>query len=123
MLLSLNNDLTTVYLLKEQFEEFWKRGNAGAAAKFIDAWIREALETEIKPLVKVAKTLKRHRYGLLAYHVHHMTNGPLEGLTIKINVLRRSRYGFRDLEYFGMKIRQASIERSPRQVRRARRAP
>jgi len=51
-----------------------------------------------------------------------MTNGPLEGLNTKINVLRRSRYGFRDLEYFGLKIRQLSIERSPRQVRRMKRA-
>lgn len=121
-LLDLNTDLTKVYLLKEQFDEFWNRGNAGAAAKFLDAWIREAHETEIPPLVKVAKMIKRHRHGLLAYHVHHMTNGPLEGLNTKINVLRRSRYGFRDLKYFGMKIRQLSIERSPRQLRRARRA-
>jgi len=119
-LLQLNTDLTSVYLMKEQFNEFWDYGNAGSAAKFLDAWIKEAIETEIQPLVKVAKMLKRHRYGLLAYHVHHMTNGPLEGLNTKINVLRRSRYGFRDLEYFGMKIRQLSIERSPRQVRRAR---
>jgi len=59
---------------------------------------------------------------LLAYHTHYMTNGPLEGLNTKINVLRLSRYGFRDLEYFGMKIRQLSIERSPRQVRRMKRA-
>ena len=121
-LIELNNDLSTVYLLKEQFDEFWNRGNAGSAAKFLDAWLREALDTEIPPLVKVAKTLKRHRHGLLAYHTHYMTNGPLEGLNTKINVLRRSRYGFRDLEYFGMKIRQLSIERSPRQVRRMKRA-
>jgi len=121
-LLELNNDLSTVYLLKEQFDEFWVRGNAGSAAKFLDAWIREATESGISPLVKVAKMLQRHRRGLLAYHVHRMTNGPLEGLNTKINVLRRSRYGFRDLEYFGLKIRQLSIERSPRQVRRAKRA-
>ena len=121
-LIELNTDLSSVYLLKEQFDEFWNRGNAGAAAKFLDAWIHEALETEIPPLVKVAKTLKRHRRGLLAYHTHRMTNGPLEGLNTKINVLRRSRYGFRDLKYFGLKIRQLSIERSPRQVRRAKKA-
>jgi transposase len=119
-LLELNTDLTAAYLLKEQFEEFWTRGNAGAAAKFLDSWIREAIETEIPPLVRVAKTLEKHRSGLLAYHTHRMTNGPLEGLNTKVNVLRRSRYGFRDLEYFGMKIRQQSIERSPRQDRRVR---
>lgn len=121
-LLRLNEDMMTVYLMKEQFDEFWGYGNAGSAAKFLDAWVREALDAGIRPLSKVARMLKRHRRGLLAYHTHHMTNGPLEGLNTKINVLRRSRYGFRDLEYFGMKIRQLSIERSPRQIRRAKRA-
>lgn len=118
-LLNLNSDLTTVYLMKEQFGVFWDHGNAGSAAKFLDRWVHEALESEIPSLVRVAKMLRRHRMGLIAYHSHQMTNGPLEGLNTKINVLRRSRYGFRDLEYFGMKIRQLSIERSPRQVRRA----
>jgi len=117
-LLNLNDDLTVTYLMKEQFTEFWSYGNAGAAAKFLDAWVAEALATGIKPLKKVARMIRRHRYGLLAFHVHHMSNGPLEGINNKINVLRRSRYGFRDLVYFGLKIRQLSIERSPRQTRR-----
>jgi len=117
-LLELNDDLTAVYLMKEQFNQFWSCGNAGAAARFLDAWVAEALATSIRPLRKVARMIRRHRRGLLAYHVHHMTNGPLEGINTKVNVLRRTRYGFRDLEYFGLKIRQLSIERSSRQLRR-----
>lgn len=121
-LLELNQELAAAYILKDQFELFWSCGNAGGAARFLDRWLREALNTEIPPLVKVAKMLQRHRRGLIAYHTHRMTNGPLEGLNTKINVLRRSRYGFRDLKYFGLKIRQASIERSLRQQRRAKKA-
>ena len=71
--------------------------------------------------MRVAKMLRRHKVGLVAYHTFPITNGPLEGLNTKINVLRRSRYGFRDLDYFGLKIRQASIERSPRQAARPQR--
>jgi transposase len=117
-LLELNVDIAMAYILKEQFDLFWSCGNAGGAARFLDRWVREAKATDIPPVVKVAIMIERHRRGLLAYHMHRMTNGPLEGLNTKINVLRRSRYGFRDLEYFGLKIRQLSIERSSRQQRR-----
>ena len=62
--------------------------------------------------VRVATMVSSHFDGLMAYHDYPITNGPLEGLNTKINVLRRSRHGFRDLVYFGLKIRQVSIERS-----------
>ena len=120
-LLALNGDLTSAYVLKEDFEQFWACGSPQAAGRFLNRWVGEAIGTQVPPLMRVAKMLRRHKVGLVAYHTFPITNGPLEGLNTKINVLRRSRYGFRDLDYFGLKIRQASIERSPRQAARPQR--
>jgi len=113
-LLTLNTDLTTAYVMKEDLQQFWTCSDEPAATLFLDKWIADAENSGIAPLARVARMLRRHRDGMLAFHRKRISNGPLEGLNLKINVLRRSRYGFRDLEYFGLKIRQLSIRRSVR---------
>ncbi len=113
-LLTLNTDLTTAYVMKEDLQQFWTCSGEPAATLFLDKWIADAENSGIAPLARVARMLRRHRDGMLAFHRKRISNGPLEGLNLKINVLRRSRYGFRDLEYFGLKIRQLSIRRSVR---------
>ena len=113
-LLSLNTDLTKAYLMKEDFQQFWTASSLPEATTILDRWVAEAESCGIAPISRVGRMLKSHRAGLLAYHRNRISNGPLEGLNLKINVLRRSRYGFRDLEYFGLKIRQLSIARSIR---------
>jgi len=42
---------------------------------------------------------------------HKMTNAIAEGFNTKINVLKRRAFGFRDLEYFTLKIYQSSLRR------------
>lgn len=113
-LLDVNIDLTRAYLMKEDLRQFWTAPDLAAATVFLDEWIEDATVSAIAPMVRIARMLERHRYGLLAYHRNRISNGPLEGINLKINVLRRSRYGFRDLDYFGLKIRQLSIRRSRR---------
>ena len=50
------------------------------------------------------KTLDAHRAGLLAYCDYPISTGPLEGTNNKIKTLKRQAYGFRDLEFFKLKI-------------------
>src|SRR3984957_3898869 len=52
----------------------------------------------------MAKTLAAHRSGLLAYHDVMITSGPLEGTNNKIKTMKRQAYGFRDREFFKLKI-------------------
>jgi transposase len=55
-------------------------------------------------LQQMAKTLEAHRAGLLAYYDYPISTGPLEGTNNKIKTLKRQAYGFRDLEFFRLKI-------------------
>ena len=57
-----------------------------------------------KILHKMAATLEAHRYGILAYYDHSISTGPLEGTNNKIKTLQRQAYGFRDHEFFKLKI-------------------
>lgn len=51
-----------------------------------------------------ATTLAGDRSGLLAWYAHPISSGPLEGTNNKIKALKRQAYGYRDQEYFALKI-------------------
>ena len=45
-----------------------------------------------------------HRPGILAYYDCRISTGPLEGTNNKIKTMQRQAYGFRDQEFFILKI-------------------
>jgi len=102
--LKLNEPLATAYYLKEDLRRFWEQPGKRFATTFLDGWIRRAEASGIKILQQMAKTLAAHRSGLLAYYDVMITSGPLEGTNHKIKTRKRQAYGFRDLEFFKLKI-------------------
>ena len=48
--------------------------------------------------------LSGYLYGVLTFFEHRFTNAVAEGLNNKIKVLKRMAYGYRDKEYFKLKI-------------------
>jgi len=78
--------------------------NEAKAKEFLDAWIIVAKITSSTHFKRLAGTLEDHRTGLLAYFRHPITTGPLEGINNKIKVLKRQAYGFRDMEYFKLRL-------------------
>ena len=102
--MKLNRPLYEVYVLKEQLRLFWRLPNVATAEAFLDHWVAQANACASRPFRRLAKTLERHRRGLLAYFRHRISTGPLEGLNNKIKVLKRQAYGFRDMEYFKLRL-------------------
>jgi transposase len=102
--LKLNQSLAKAYYLKEELREFWNQPGKRFATVFLDGWIRRAQESGVKILRQMAKTLNRHRTGLLAYYDVPISSGPMEGNNNKIKTMRRQAYGFRDQEFFKLKI-------------------
>jgi transposase len=102
--LKLNEPLAVAYYLKEDLRRFWEQPGKRFATTFLDGWLRRAFASGIKILQQMAKTLAAHRSGLLAYYDVRITSGPLEGTNNKIKTMKRQAYGFRDLEFFKLKI-------------------
>ena len=55
-------------------------------------------------LINFAKTLRLHQEGILNYYSYRISTGPLEGTNNKIKTMKRQAYGFRDREFFKLKI-------------------
>jgi transposase len=102
--LRVNQPLATAYYMKEEFRHFWEQENLDKATQFLDDWCRRAEASTLSVLKKMASTFQMHRTGLLNYHRCPISTGPLEGLNNKIKTLQRQAYGYRDLEFFHLRI-------------------
>jgi transposase len=102
--LALNQSLAAAYYLKEDLRQFWEQPGKRFGTLFLDGWIKRAEASGIKMLRQMAKTLAAHRSGLLAYFDVMITSGPMEGTNNKIKTMKRQAYGFRDKEFFKLKI-------------------
>jgi len=64
------------------------------AADRLDAWLAWASRSRLKPFVKLARTIRQHRHGVLAAIEIGISNGRLEALNSKVRLLSHRAYGF-----------------------------
>jgi transposase len=102
--LALNKPLATAYYMKEALRRFWEQPGKRFATAWLNDWVRQAEASGVRMLQQMARTLAAHRAGLLAYYEAMITSGPLEGTNNKIKTMKRMAYGFRDPEFFKLKI-------------------
>ena len=102
--LRLNQPLALAYYLKEDLRQFWEQPCKATAAAFLEDWIARAQTAGIPFLLRFSKTLALYRRGLLAYYDYPISTGPLEGTNNKIKTMQRQAYGYRNREFFKLKI-------------------
>jgi len=102
--LDINRPLATAYYLKESLRRVWWQDNKRNAALVLDDWLDQARESGLKPLVTIAATLQKHRDGILSWYDFHISNGKLEGINNKIKTMKRQAYGYRDMDFFRLKL-------------------
>lgn len=105
-LLALNANLAKSYVLKEDFTLFFECRDIDSAAQLLDGWIRRAKESRLEPFRRLVQQLQRWRFNLLNYFITPVSNGLAEAINNHINVIKRTAYGFRDVEFFMLKILQ-----------------
>lgn len=106
-LLAANRALLTVYVLKDDLKALWGYRHAGYAKAFWEGWYRRAMSSRIEPLKIFARRLKPFLRGILAHCRWPLGTNVIEGINNTIKVIKRMAYGYRDDEYFFLKIRAA----------------
>lgn len=102
--LQLNESLALAYYLKDDLSQFWEQPDKAAAARFLESWLRDAEGSGIRLLQKFAKTLAQRRNSLLAWYDYPISTGPLEAVNNKIKLLNRQAFGYRNSEFFLLKL-------------------
>jgi transposase len=106
-ILNLNENLSTVYILKDALKKIWSYKYRKSAEKALDNWCWLAYESNIKPVIKFAERLQRHKDGILNHCYYPIHTGKIEGVNNTLKVIKRKAYGFRDTRYFTLKAKQA----------------
>jgi transposase len=102
--LRLNEPLPQGWYLKEELHLLWEQPSAVAMERFLRQWCAQARATGIQQLGQMAKTLLKHCSGILNWWDHPINNGKMEGINNKIKTLSRKAYGFRDEDFFILKL-------------------
>ncbi len=72
----------------------------GAAENHFRYWYRWATHSRLKPMIDKAKLLKKHLQNILTYLAHPITNALSESLNSKIQWVKYTARGFRNLDNF-----------------------
>jgi transposase len=106
-LLAANKRICTVYILKDDLKHLWMYRSIAAATRLWKQWYRRAMSSRIVPLQRFAKRLAMYIQGILAHCQWPIGTNLIEGINNKIKVIKRMAYGFRDDDYFFLRIRHA----------------
>jgi transposase len=102
--LRLNEPLLLGWYMKEELRELWNQPSREDMEAFMKDWCEKAEQSGIGQLIKMAKTLRLHASGILAYSRYPITSGKLEGINNKIKTLTKRSYGFHDENFFILKL-------------------
>jgi transposase len=93
-----NRSLYRAYLLKEALAHLLGYQQAGRAKNALKEWLAWASRSRLRPFVRVARTIRKYRDGVLAYIDFRLTNGPVEGINNHMRMVARRAFGFHTAE-------------------------
>ena len=106
-ILATNHDLMVTHLLGAQMKELWYCDSEKQANDLWNIWWQQVNESGIKPLINFARKLRPYLHGIVASASYCLNTCTLEGINNKIKLIKRMGYGYRDTDYFFLKIKAA----------------
>jgi transposase len=89
-----NRRLYRAFLLREELRLLYHLDDPALAPEHLDAWLAWASRSRLRPFIRLARTLREHRDGILAAIRLGLSNGRLEGLNSKIRLISHRAFGF-----------------------------
>jgi transposase len=100
------SELGTAYALKESLRSIYTHADSQDDARILlSEWVEAAEAAGIPELKTMARTVRQHFDGMLAYWTdRRLTNAGMEGFNNKVRWLVSQAYGYHDDIYFTLKI-------------------
>jgi transposase len=89
-----NRRLYRAFLLYTELRQLYKLEDPRQAPEHLTAWLARASRSKLKPFVKLARTIRRYRDGILAAIRLGLSNARLEGLNSKVRLISHRSFGF-----------------------------
>ena len=106
-LCQLNKSIYKAMLLKEDFLQIYSMGNDLKEIKIhLQNWISEARQSDLEPFISLSESFFLKTQYILNWFKRKVSSAISEGFNNKIKRLKRMAYGYRDIDYFRLKIHQ-----------------
>jgi transposase len=83
------------YRIRLAFQEIYRQPNWDWGALFLDRWYSWAIRSRLEPIKEAARTVMRHRDGILAWFDSQIANGLIEGINSLIQAAKAKARGYR----------------------------
>lgn len=109
-MLAASPELRTCYTLKEDFRTLFNQPlDKTEAEKLLQEWVTKVESSPFKALKKFVGTLRNWWHQILNYFVDRANNGFAEGVNLKIKMLNRRGFGYRNFRSFRLHVLVAFI--------------
>lgn len=106
-LCKLNEPIFKAMLLKESFLQIYTMNTDNEAiTNYLIDWFIEASNSGLIPFIDLSRKLSTKIDYILNWFKHKVSSAISEGFNNKIKRLKRMAYGYRDIDYFRLKIHQ-----------------
>lgn len=93
-------------LLKESFLKVYDCETPEETQGYLEGWIKEALSSAVETFRIIAESFKEKLQYIINWFRKKVSSAISEGINNKIKRLKRMAYGYKDVEYFKLKIHQ-----------------
>lgn len=105
-LCAINEPIYKAMLLKESFQKVYACQTPEEAQNYLESWINDALSSTVEMFKIIAESFKSKLQYIINWFKKKISSAISEGINNKIKRLKRMAYGYRDIDYFRLKIHQ-----------------
>ena len=85
------------YRIRLAFQEVYNQPTWEWGEAFLNRWYKWAIRSRLEPIKQVARTIKKHRDGILAWFDSRIANGIIEGINSLVQAAKAKARGYRSL--------------------------
>lgn len=105
-LCEINEPIYKAMLLKESFLKVYDYDSPEDAQSYLESWIKDALLSAVETFRIIAVGFRDKLQYIINWFKKKISSAISEGINNKIKRLKRMAYGYKDVEYFRLKIHQ-----------------
>ena len=95
---STNLKTARAWRMRLAFQDIYAQPTRGWGELFFDKWIGWAKRSRLEPMKAVARTMEKHREGILAWFDSRISNGLIEGINSVVQAAKTKAHGYRNSE-------------------------
>jgi len=108
-LMEMNEEISKVSLLYQQLRALYEIRNEQVMREEWEKWLCMCEQSGIEELVRFASKKRKYTEQIIMHAKYPVTSGIIEGCMNTIKVIKRAAWGFRDFEYFFLRIKYAFL--------------